>query len=208
MNIPKNAYKIHYAWFILIIGVLVVFGALGLARFGYSVVLPSMQKSLEMSNTQAGALATANLIGYLALSVIGGALASRYSPRIVISSGLVLVGLGMLLTGLSRSFASAVIWRTLTGVGSGISNVPMMGLISAWFGAKRRGFASGIAASGSSVALISIGPTVPYIISAYGENGWRISWFVFAGAVSIIAIACFLFLRNHPSEYWIKRFGR
>jgi MFS family permease len=199
--------KIHYAWFILIIGVLVVFGALGLARFGYSVVLPSMQKSLEMSNTQAGALATANLIGYLVLSVIGGALASRYSPRVVISFGLVLVSLGMLFTGLANNLASAIVWRTLTGVGSGISNVPMMGLISAWFGAKRRGFASGIAASGSSVALISIGPTVPYIISNYGESGWRISWFIFAGVVSAIAIACFFFLRNRPSDIGLNALG-
>ena len=46
---------------------LVVFGALGLARFGYTAVLPAMQVGLEMNNTQAGALATANLVGYLAL---------------------------------------------------------------------------------------------------------------------------------------------
>ncbi len=202
-----NNNKIHYAWFILILGVFVVFSALGLARFGYSVVLPSMQKSLEMNNAQAGALATANLIGYLILSVIGGALASRYSPRIVISIGLILVGFGMLLTGLAKSFSSAVIWRILTGIGSGASNVPMMALLSAWFGTRRRGFASGIAASGSSVALISIGPTVPYIISAYGENGWRISWFVFAGAVALIAIICFFVLRDRPSDVGLSALG-
>jgi len=200
-------YKIHYAWFILILGVFVVFGALGLARFGYSIVLPSMQKSLEMNNAQAGALATANLIGYLILSVIGGALASRYSPRVVISLGLLLVGIGMLLTGLAKSFSSAVIWRTLTGIGSGASNVPMMALLSAWFGTRRRGFASGIAASGSSVALISIGPTVPYIISVYGENGWRVSWFIFAGVVALIAVICFFVLRNHPSDIGLNALG-
>jgi len=34
--------KFHYGWLVLAIGTLAVFGALGLARFGYSVVLPAM----------------------------------------------------------------------------------------------------------------------------------------------------------------------
>ena len=86
----------HYAWIVLAMGTLVVFGSLGLARFGYSVVLPAMQESLGLDNTQAGLLATANLAGYLALSAIGGALASRYGPRAVISLGLLVAALGMI----------------------------------------------------------------------------------------------------------------
>ncbi len=199
--------KMHYAWVIMIMGTLVVFSALGLARFGYSIVLPSMQKSLGMSNTQAGALATANLIGYLILSVVGGALASRYGPRIVITLGLMIAGLGMLFTGLVQSFATAIIWRAFTGIGSGASNVPVMGLISAWFGPRRRGLGAGIVSSGSSVALIAIGPTVPYIISRFGENGWRISWYYFATATFVLALAGFLILKNRPSEKGLKPLG-
>ena len=71
----------HYCWVIMAMGTLVVFGSLGLARFGYTVVLPAMQTGIGMNNAQAGMLATANLIGYLALSVLGGALASRFGPR-------------------------------------------------------------------------------------------------------------------------------
>jgi len=79
--------RLHYAWVILAVGALVVFGALGLARFGYTMLLPPMQGDLGLDNTQAGALATANLAGYLALTVIGGALASHFGPRIVITWG-------------------------------------------------------------------------------------------------------------------------
>jgi hypothetical protein len=61
-----KALPFHYAWIILAVGTLVVFGALGLARFGYTMVLPAMQLELGLNNTQAGGLATANLIGYLA----------------------------------------------------------------------------------------------------------------------------------------------
>ncbi len=51
----------------LTVGSLIVFGALGLARFGYGMVLPSMQAALNLTNTQTGLLATANLLGYMAI---------------------------------------------------------------------------------------------------------------------------------------------
>jgi fucose permease len=107
MTLPPT--RLHYAWVILAVATLVVFGALGLARFGYSIVLPAMQTGLEMDNTQAGVLATANLVGYLTLSGIGGALAARYGPRRVITLGLTVAGCAMLLTGRSYAFFTAAL---------------------------------------------------------------------------------------------------
>ena len=45
--------------------ILVVFSALGLARFGYTSILPAMQEALKLSNTQTGVLQSWNLVGYL-----------------------------------------------------------------------------------------------------------------------------------------------
>jgi predicted MFS family arabinose efflux permease len=84
---------------------LAVFGALGLARFSYASILPSMQAALGLSNAQAGSLATADLSGYLLMSVLGGVLAGRIGPRRVISAGLLVCTLGLLLTGVSWSYA-------------------------------------------------------------------------------------------------------
>lgn len=197
----------HYAWVVLAIGTLVVFGSLGLGRFGYTVILPSMQQGLGLDNTGAGALATANLIGYITLSAIGGALAARYGPRTVIAAGLALVGVGMIFTGTVTGFASAAIWRALTGLGSGASNVPVMALMAAWFASRRRGLASGVAVAGSSVGLIVVGPLVPRILSAYGENGWRVSWFVFGGATLALAVFAYSLLRNRPAEMGLRPAG-
>jgi sugar phosphate permease len=113
----------------------------------------------------------------------------------------------MLLTGFAGSFATATVWRALTGLGSGASNVPVMGLLAAWFAAKRRGLASGIAVGGSSVALILVGPLVPRLLSVYGESGWRVSWFLFAGIVLALAVLGFFLLRNHPAEMGLRPAG-
>jgi len=199
--------RLHYAWVILAVGALVVFGALGLARFGYTMLLPPMQGDLGLDNTQAGALATANLAGYLALTVIGGALASHFGPRIVITVGLAVAAVGMLLTGLAESFGAALTWRALTGIGSGASNVPVMALLSAWFAQRRRGLAAGIGVTGSSLALILLGPLVPRLLAYYGQEGWRICWFGFAGTTLALAILALIVLRNRPADVGLRPLG-
>jgi predicted MFS family arabinose efflux permease len=192
---PKDPYR----WTILILGTAAVFGALGLARFGYSAMLPAMQRGLDMSNTQAGIMATANLAGYLVLSVVGGALASRFGARLVVSLGLLVCGAGMLLTGMSGAFTTAVFWRVITGFGSGAANIGAMGMWATWFDSKRRGMAAGIAVTGSSFALIFTGPMAPYLINSIGRNGWRACWYVFGAITLALAALCAVALKNRPA---------
>ena len=199
--------RFHYGWVILVMGIFVIFGSLGMGRVAYSMVLPAMQSGLGMDNTQAGALATANLISYLGLAVLGGAIAARYGPRTLIAAGLAVAVVGMVLTGLSNSVVTAALWRTLTGVGSGASNVPMMALLAAWFATRRRGQAAGITTVGTSLAMIFAGSMVPLLLSIYGTDGWRVSWFVFGGATMAVAAAAFLLLRNWPSEKGLAPMG-
>ncbi len=194
----------HYGWIILLVSTLTVLGALGFARFGYTLILPDMQAALDLSNTQAGALATANFVGYLTLAVVGGFLASRYGPRRVVSVSMLLVGVTMVLTGLVDSFQGALVWRLLTGVGSGGSNVPVMALLPAWFAARRRGLATGIAVGGSSVGLMITGPLVPRILDAFGEDGWRYSWFILGGAVLLLGLLAFALLRDRSAEKGLR----
>jgi len=188
-------------------GTLAVFGALGLARFGYSMVLPAMQGDLGLTNAQAGLLATANLAGYLVLSAIGGALAARYGARLVTTAGLALAGLGMLLTGLARGLIPAAVWRCLTGLGSGAANIAVMGLWAAWFVTRRRGLASGIAVAGSSLALILTGLFVPHLLSIHGQGGWRACWFAFGGMTLVLGAGAYLVLRNKPVEKGLAPIG-
>ncbi len=203
----KHTSKVHYGIIVLALIVLAVFGALGLARFGYTSILPAMQDSLKLSNTQTGELQTLNLVGYLLTVVFAGMLAARYGPRIVISVSLLLVSLSMIFTGLVPAFGSACIARFFAGVGGAGSNVPAMGLISSWFGTRRRGLASGIGVSGSSIGLIVTGPLIPAILQICGPDGWRVSWYVL-GAMSFAAcVLCTMFLRNRPEEMGLTPLG-
>ena len=199
--------RIHYAWVILVTATIVVFGALGLARFGYAAVLPEMQQSLGLDNQQAGVLATANLFGYLMLALFGGALAAKFGPRIVIAAGMAVVGIGMMLTGVAQSFLAAGLFRALTGVGSGASNVPVMALLPAWFGPRRRGLAAVIGVAGSSFAMIVVGPLVPRILTQFEDGGWRVTWGLFGLTALAIALLAAVLLRNSPASMGLAPLG-
>jgi sugar phosphate permease len=195
---------LHYGWIVMLIGMLAVLGSVGFARFGYTMILPSMQDALDLSDTQTGGLATGNSVGYLALALAGGYLASRYGPRRVIAVSMLLTGAAMVLTGLANDFTGALVWRVLTGVGSGGSNVPVMALLPAWFAARRRGLATGVAVAGSSLALVITGYLVPPILDAYGADGWRYSCVILGAVVILLGILAAALLRDRPEEKGLR----
>lgn len=203
----KVAPRVHYGIIVLVVIVLAVFGSLGLGRFGYTSILPAMQDGLKLTNTQTGELQSWNLVGYLLAVVFAGLLAARYGPRIVISISLLIVALAMLATGLFPTFDAARLGRFFTGVGGAGANVPAMALISAWFGAKRRGLASGAGVAGSSVGLMVTGPLIPAILNQYGAEGWRVSWYVLGALAFGVLVLCVLFLRNRPGEMGLTPVG-
>ncbi|MDD5093645.1 MAG: MFS transporter [Dehalococcoidia bacterium] len=198
--------RFHYGWLMLGMGMLAVFGSLGLARFGYAMVLPEMKEGLDIGNTEAGAIITASLLGYLALSVIGGALATRFGPRAVIAGGLAVAGTGMIFTGMANGFTAVMAAQLLTGMGSGAGNIPVVGLVASWVAPRRLGVASGVIVSGSSLGLVVVGTTVPVILSRYDE-GWRACWYVFGAITIALALLSWVLLRNQPSEKGLKPLG-
>lgn len=207
--------RLHYGYVIVLMAMLSTMGAIGLARLGYSLILPGMKDGLRLNFEQTGQIATGNFIGYLIMAIGGGALASRYGPRIVISLSGFIGGLFLILTGLAPNFWMAFGTRLVTGMGSGGMNVPMLGLLSAWFGARRRGVVSGIAVGGSSFGLILSGEYLPRLMKGEllpallpaNDAGWRYGWYALGAYVILVAVVTGVFLRNRPEELGLQPIG-
>lgn len=192
--------KCHYAWIIVGAGAIGVMGALGLGRFGYTVILPAMKEGLGLSYGQLGLLGTGNLIGYLAFSLLGGYLASRCGTKMVIVFSLTLMTVCLTLTGLAGGFYGILAARIFTGVGSAGANVPILGLASAWFSVRRRGLAAGIMVSGSGLGVLITGIFLPGVIQTYGADGWRWAWHHLAALSLVITLICLWLLKETPAD--------
>jgi sugar phosphate permease len=199
--------RLHYGWIVIFTGLLVTIGAHGFGRMSYTLILPAMKQGLGFNYTQLGLLGTGNFIGYLLMAIIGGILAARFGSRAVIFLALVLMGLTMILTGLAQGFGLAFTARLMTGLGNGAAFVPAMALGSAWFAARRRGFASGIVSGGIGGGTMIAGLIVPVILTAHGQTGWRYAWYYLGGAVLVIALIAAWLIRSHPGEKGLGQVG-
>ena len=207
MNRKGRGSRVHYGWVVIFTGMLATIACHGFGRMSYTLILPEMKEGLGLTYTQAGLFATGNFIGYLVFAVLGGFLAARYGTRRVISLSLLLMGVTMLLTGIAHSFGWAFAMRLLTGLGNGGAYVPAMALGSIWFIMRRRGFATGIVSGGIGAGTLLGGLIVPHILLSYGADGWRYSWYYLGGAVLLVALLCYLLLRDRPEDLGLEQVG-
>ena len=198
---------IHYGWHIVWTGTFCLFACLGLARFALGMILPGMGRSLHLSYSQMGLISTVNLTGYLVAVLFCGPLADRFGYRRLIVTALAATGLTMILIGRTSSFAMILLCYTITGMGSGAANVPMMGLVSQWFARSHRGRAMGFVVIGSGFAILLSGRLVPFLNRLGGAEGWRLSWQVLGGIILLVAGLCLTMLRNSPQEKNLRPFG-
>jgi MFS family permease len=198
--------SIHYGWFVVAAGTLCIFAGLGFGRFALGMILPSMGAALNLSYSQMGLISTANFVGYLLAVLLAGRMAHRFGARKLIGFALLLAGVSMLGIGMSRQLFVIIVLYALTGMGSGMSNVPMMSLVSAWFASRLRGRAAGFIVIGSGFAILISGQLVPWLNGPDGA-GWRLSWLVLGTAVVLAAVVCALVLRNRPQDIGLQPVG-
>ncbi|MBU1249422.1 MAG: MFS transporter [Proteobacteria bacterium] len=207
---PKSRPALHYGWVVALTGTLVIFACLGLARFSFGMLLPSMASALELTYAQRGQIGTAYFIGYLLMVALAPTMGRRVGNRAAIGLGLGIVGSGMCLLGLAGGFGSAMLLYGFTGVGSGLANVCMMALIAAWFAPSRRGLASGVVAGGSGLAIIFSGLLIPEVVAGealLGVLGWRAGWLLLGVITLGTTILAATLLRNTPADVGLAILG-
>ncbi len=199
--------RFHYGWVIVAAGAMTVFSCLGLARFSYGVLLPLMRKSLLLRYDEMGFIGTGNFAGYLAAVAMAPFFMRRWGGRRTVAAGLVLVAASMIPIGYGNGFLPILGLYFLTGVGSGLANVPMMVLVSHWFSRETRGKAAGLVLVGNGVAIIFAGVLIPALVGIVGDEGWRAGWKILGGLSAAIAAAAWLLLRDSPAEMGLAPIG-
>lgn len=208
MRHPRPTSLLHYGWIIVAVGFLIIFACIGLARYAYTMLLPSMQTGLGLPYDLMGFIGTGNFCGYLLSVIFAPRLIKRFKPRAVISGGLVLTALSLFGVSSSHGFIIPLTCYFLVGMGTGFANIPTMVLISYWFRSDQRGTAAGLMIGGNGAAICLAGVLVPFLNRSFGTNGWRIGWTLLAIIALVVTALATCLVRNHPSELGLEPLGK
>jgi sugar phosphate permease len=197
-DVPRSGLKIRRL--ILFVLCLMYFIAY-IDRVNISVAAPTMRKELGLTPTELGLIFSAFAYPYAAMQIVGGWASDRFGPRLVLTALSLLWATATILTGLSWSVASLVMFRVLVGVGEGGAFPTATRAFACWLPVRERGFAQGIT---HSFARLGGAVTPPIVLAIVAGYGWRQS-FIVLGVASLgwtaVWVASF---RNTPDEHpWV-----
>ncbi len=169
--------------------------SLGVTRFAYGLLLPAMRDDLGWSYTLAGAMNTANAVGYLIGALFTPSLLRRVGPSVLLWSGSLLAALFMGLSGFFTDANVLLLQRLLAGVASAVVFVAG-GLMAARLGARapaQAGLLLGLYYGGTGLGIALSAVLVPWVLelAQMQLHGWRFAWWALAG----VCVAGTLLLR-------------
>ena len=169
--------------------------SLGVTRFAYGLLLPAMRDDLGWTYTLAGAMNTANAVGYLIGALATPCLLHRVGPSVLLWSGSLLAALFMGLSGFFTDASVLLLQRLLAGVASAVVFVAG-GLMAARLGARapaQAGLLLGLYYGGTGLGIALSAVLVPWVLELAQTqlHGWRFAWWALAG----VCIAGTLLLR-------------
>jgi MFS family permease len=170
----------------LVVGAGFLLGALGIAvRQLLGLAMSQMQAEFGWSRTviSASALLALLLLGFGGL--YAGVMLSRFGRARLLGIGLTLVGLGAAASGFIHHAALLVVsFGLIAGAGFGLVAPAVLSTLVAPYFSRRRGFALGVTAAGSTLGPVL---AIPLAAIAFEHYGWR-AGFVMAGLACLMLV--------------------
>jgi EmrB/QacA subfamily drug resistance transporter len=153
-----------------------------------AVGLPSVGEDLGLSQSSLTWVADAYALTLASLLLLAGAIGDRYGRRGALLVGVVLFGVGSLLSAFADSGTQLIAFRALTGVGGALIMPGTLSTITSVFPAEERaravGIWAGFAGAGGTLGMLASGWLL-------GVFSWQSIFFTTA-AVSVVTFAVIL----------------
>ena len=165
--------------------------ALGFARFAYGLLIPGMREDLHWTLAQAGAVSTANGLGYLLGAIATAAAVHRWGVATVFRTSMIATTITLTATATDDTIAVQAIVRALAGV-SGAAVFVTGGIIAARMAAEAdSGTPITIYFSGTGLGIILSGSTVPFL-----DGRWQAASIGMGIAAGVATLACWTAARG------------
>lgn len=193
----------RHAWRVVAI-VFVTVGFAGAIWHMFGIFVKPLEAEFRASRTALSLVVSISQFVYFLMMLVMGRILDRVGPRGMIITGMVILGVGALLSSLVQSvWQMDLTFGVVLALGYSMSTIMVSSVaITQWF-AQRRGVAIGVALAGFNAGQLVLLPLTQYWILAYG---WR-NAFVALGLLTLVlplplALA---FLRNGPYRASTRR---
>jgi len=161
----------------------------------YSAALPVLRHEWGLSAAQAGAIFAGGQIGYTMAVLVLSTLTDIAGVRTIYLLAATWNGLfGLLFALFAGGFGSALLLRTLGGMGLAGTYVPGMRLVVEAFPARRRGAAMGV-----YIASFSLGTSLSLLVTGVLLRiGWRTAFVVTSLGPLLAAVVAWWIVRDTP----------
>ncbi|WP_194814212.1 MFS transporter [Nocardia sp. XZ_19_385] len=189
----RAAQASSYRWVILLIATVTQAGACFFVQ-GIGAIGGYIQNDLHLSSTQLGLLVSAaQLVPILGL-LAAGELLDRYSERLVVGVGTVVVAVALLLGTVVSGYTALLLVLVLVGAGYSTAQPGGSKSVAQWFGPAQRGFAMGIRQAGLPLGGAIAALTLPIIAVSFG---WQ-ACFLAGGLVALAGACIFIYFYRSP----------
>ena len=179
---------------------------LGIARFSYALLLPSMRSGLGWSYADAGWMTSVNAAGYLIAALLSAGAIRAYGANRVMRIGVAACVIALIMMGLLRYTVLLNIAWFLAGVG-GASAFVAGGVIAAQVSQRhpaRASFLLGIFYAGPGLGITLSGLGVPWVLGHWGPMAWSAAWLVLAAIAVVLALGVMWGVRVKPQRRDLK----
>ena len=162
--------------------------ALGLARFAYGLLVPAMRSELHWSLAQAGALTTANSLGYLLGAVAAAAVARQLSVPVTFRLGMVLTAVSLAAAAVTNgSYLALLLTRAAAGFAGALVFITGGVIASRAAASARSAVPLTIYFSGAGLGITFSGTVIPVLLGQH-PGRWPLAWGVLATAAGLAAV--------------------
>ncbi len=189
---------VFYGWFVVATCMFIAFLTMG-TRNSFGAFVVPMEAEFEWNRTVVSWAAALGALLNGVTQPFMGYLLDRLGARIVVITGLTVVGVSALLMTFTGSVWYLIaVFGVVSAVGqSGTSLSNTGAVLSKWF-RRQRGLVVGLNASGMSLGSMILVPFVAYLITLID---WRLTWVVLGVMILALGIPLvYLFLHDDPSR--------
>jgi sugar phosphate permease len=126
-------------------------------RTAPAAIAGELSQAFQITGAALGALAATYFYVYTLLQIPVGVLADTLGPRVIVTAGAFVAGVGSLLFGMAPAWEIAAIGRTLVGVGVAVTFVSLLKVCANWFPADRFATLNGVTLLAGNLGAVVAG---------------------------------------------------